>query len=403
MDKNRIRDLLERYADNKASKDEVEEMFELIKQAENEKVLKDLIAETREENNWKTDLPKDNWDRIWNAITLATTNHRKKFFSIAWVRVAAAAAIFLVIGGSAYLFTDKKNIQTSVVRTSAGGHYKNDIAPGGNKAVLTLANGSTIILDSMHNGVLAQQGSTQILKLGDGSLTYKTENKNTGEIMYNAISTPRGGQYQITLPDGTKVWLNAASSVRFPTSFTGKQRIVELTGEAYFEVSSLLSAKGRAKVSFIVHVNSGLNGLDVQVVGTHFNIMAYGNEQSINTILLEGKVNVTKNGITKNLEPGKEAIANNQTNTLQVTDANVEQALAWKNGYFRFKETNIHELMRQVERWYDVDVEYKTQRNDQDYTGIVPRTQNVSALLQILELTGTVHFQIEGRKIIVLP
>jgi ferric-dicitrate binding protein FerR (iron transport regulator) len=403
MDKNRIRDLLERYADDKASTEEVEEMFELIKQAENEKVLKDLIAETREENNWKTDLPKDNWDRIWNAITLATTNHRKKFFSIAWVRVAAAAAIFLVIGGSAYLFTDKKNIQTSVVKTSTSSHYKNDIAPGGNKAVLTLANGSTIILDSTHNGVLARQGSTQILKLDDGSLTYTTENKNTGEIMYNTISTPRGGQYQITLPDGTKVWLNAASSLRFPTSFTGKQRIVELTGEAYFEVSPLLSAKGGAKVPFIVHVNSGLNGLDVQVVGTHFNIMAYENEQSINTILLEGKVNVTKNGVTKNLEPGKEAIANNQTNTLQVNDANVEQAVAWKNGYFRFKETNIHELMRQVERWYDVDVEYKTQRNDQDYTGIVPRTQNVSALLQILELTGTVHFQIEGRKIIVLP
>jgi ferric-dicitrate binding protein FerR (iron transport regulator) len=340
---------------------------------------------------------------MWNAITLATTNRGENFFSMTWIRVAAAAAIIFVIAGSAYMFIGKKNIQTSAATEKTNKHYKNDIAPGGNKAVLTLANGSTIILDSLHDGVLAQQGNTQILKLDDGSLTYNSGNKTTGEIMFNTISTPRGGQYQITLPDGTQVWLNASSSLRFPTSLVGKQRIVELTGEAYFEVSPLHSPNGGGRVPFIVHVTSGLNGLDVQVVGTHFNIMAYENEQSIQTSLLEGKVDVTKNGVTRSLEPGKQAIVNNQTNTFEITDVNVEQAVAWKNGYFRFKETNIHELMRQVERWYDVDVEYKTQGNDQDYTGIVPRTQNVSALLQILELTGTVHFQIEGRKIIVLP
>jgi ferric-dicitrate binding protein FerR (iron transport regulator) len=151
----------------------------------------------------------------------------------------------------------------------------------------------------------------------------------------------------------------------------------------------------------LFHVKVGM--MDVQVLGTHFNIMAYSNEQTINTTLLEGRVKVTGNGATQNILPGQQAVLYDGTNSLQVKEANTELAVAWKNGLFRFKETNIRELMRQVERWYDADVEYKTQGTDQDYTGIVPRSQNVSALLQMLELTGTVHFKVEGRKITVLP
>jgi transmembrane sensor len=395
MNEKRVKYLLERYAENKASKEEVEEMFQLIQFAQSDKVLRDLIVETRNED-LEANVSQEDWKRIWNNIREARAQGGKGLFSLTPVRVAAAVLFFFIISGSIYLFFGKKNIQNTVAVTNKIKEYKNDIAPGGNKAVLTLADGSTIILDSLHNGLLAQQGNTQILKVDAGALAYNSKYsnaKNKTEVEYNVLTTPRGGEYQITLPDGTKVWLNAASSLRFPTSFTDKQRVVELTGEAYFEVVK------NASMPFHVKVNN----IDVEDLGTHFNIMAYENEQGIKTTLLEGKVSVTKNGVTKNLVPGKQAITNDQTQTIDVTNANVEQAVAWKDGYFRFKETNIHELMREVERWYDVDVEFKTQGHDQDYTGIVPRTQNVSGLLHTLELTGTVHFEIEGRKIIVLP
>jgi transmembrane sensor len=199
------------------------------------------------------------------------------------------------------------------------------------------------------------------------------------------------------LPDGSKVWLNAASSLRFPTSFTGKERLVELKGEAYFEIAK------NPSMPFRVHVDGVGDGTDVKVLGTHFNIMAYANEHNRSTTLLEGMVKVSQDGISQNLQPGRQAIVDNQSHALSVTDANTEQAVAWKNGMFRFRETGIRKLMREVERWYDVDVEYRTLETDQDFTGIVPRAQNISALLHTLELTGTVHFQVEGRKIIVLP
>ena len=261
--------------------------------------------------------------------------------------------------------------------------------------MLTLANGSTIVLDNAHDGLLAQQGGTNVEKLDASSLAYNTGGKDKEPVMYNMIATPNGGQYQVILPDGSKVWLNAASSLRFPTRFEGKERSVELTGEAYFEVAKHSSMPFRVKVPG--------NGMDVQVLGTEFDVMAYGNEQTSNTTLVNGKVNVVSKGAVRALEPGKQTILDNQTKAMRVADANVEQVVAWKNGLFRFRETGIRELMRQVERWYNVQVVYETEGKDQDFTGVVSRNQPVSALLQMLELTGTVHFRIEDKKIIVLP
>jgi transmembrane sensor len=301
---------------------------------------------------------------------------------------------------------------------------KNDIAPGGNKAVLTLANGSTIVLDSAQDGTLAQQGTTKIIKLNGGALAYhaatdsrgQTTEQTTGQTGsteqagYNTIATPRGGQYRIILPDGSKVWLNAASSLRFPAAFTGSERTVELTGEAYFEIMK------NAEKPFHVKVPSGGTGgdgrdgeggggeyMDVEVLGTSFNVMAYTNEEKSHTTLLEGKVKVKQGALAENLSPGRQAIVDQTTHAMVVADGNIDQAVAWKDGLFRFKETDIRELMRQVERWYDVDVVYRTTRSDQDFTGVVSRNKNVSTLLQMLELTGTVHFKIEGKRIIVLP
>lgn len=391
MSKERIQYLLYQYAINKATKDEVEEMFLLLEQAENKDVLKNFITSAK--NNAGQDVPvtQAEWDNIWNVIQSATFG-KPKTRVILFNRFRAVAAILILAVGTTIFFIAKPK-KTLTAEVTVKKQTLNDVPPGGNRAVLTLADGSSIVLDSAHNGSLAQQGSTKILKMDAGQLSYNTAGATAGQVLYNTIATPRGGQYQVTLADGTQVWLNAASSLRFPTAFTGSKREVELEGEAYFEVAK------NAAMPFHVKVNK----MDVQVLGTHFNIMAYGNEQSVKTTLLEGRVKVSNNSIIKNIEPGQQAELNRNQNTILVKEVNTDQAVAWKNGLFHFKQTNIRELMRQVERWYDVDVEYETPGNYQDYTGIVQRSQNVSALLQMLELTGTVHFKVEGHKITVLP
>jgi len=400
MDKTRIQYLLHQYADNLASKEEMEEMFALLNEAENEDALKQAILESAEPYTTEIELPQQQWNKMWATIQSATTQkpRSQQIISMRWLRVAAAAVILFAIAGVVYFFSEKSAAKTAIA--AINNSYNNDVLPGGDKAILTLADGTKIILDTAHNGSLVQQGNTIIVKNKTGQLVYNAGKENAEQVLYNTVTTPVGGKYQLVLPDGSMVWLNAASSLRFPAAFTGSERDVELTGEAYFEVAK------NAAMPF--HVKA--DGADVKVLGTHFNVMAYPDEQTINTTLLEGKVKITQGETEKFLEPGMQAIVDKKTRTIKVTSANTEQSTGWKNDMFRFKETSIQELMRQVERWYNVEVEYRTQRSDQAYTGMVPRTQNVSALLQYLELTGTVHFQIEhsstpgkAGKIIVLP
>ena len=398
MEGEKMRYLLQQYAANKASKQEVAEMFEWLQSPEGEGMLKQLIVDKDGNETQEIAFSQKDWDKMWTVIKRETNPPLRKSIYRSMLRAQAVAAIFLLaLAGGIYFLLHKESSKAPAPVAAAG--YRNDIPAGGNKAILTLANGSTIVLTGAQKGLLAQQGNTNVVKLASGALEYNIQNKNDGQLLYNTIATPRGGQYQMVLPDGTKVWLNAASSLHFPTAFAGNERSVNLAGEAYFEVAHVVSPVTGKRIPF--HVN--VNGMDVEVLGTHFNINAYSNEQSIRTTLLEGKVNVTQNGITQKLEPGKQAIVDNETHAITVAEVNTDQAVAWKNGYFRFKVTGIRELMRQVERWYDVEVEYKTTRNDQDYTGIVSRSQNVSALLHMLEGTGTVHFKVEGRRIIVLP
>lgn len=406
MEKDRIRYLLQQYAINSASREEVDEMFKLMRSVRNEDALKELIAKSWMQGEDDVHPGQEDSDRMWAVIQSVTSEKReRRVLSMTWMRAAAAVLLLLISGSIYWIFLKKKPVRVEPV---AGSLYKNDIAPGTNKAILTLANGSTILLDSAHDGMVAQQGGTRVLKLDAGALAYNAENKkagitgdkNTNEVAYNTIATPHGGQYMIVLPDGSKAWLNAASSLRFPTVFAGKERVVELKGEAYFEIAKNADMPFHVKVA---GSRTGTHDMDVQVLGTGFNIMAYTNEQQISTTLLEGKVKVVQDGVAKTLEPGRQAIVDNQTYLMSEADANVEQTVAWKNGLFRFHETGIRELMRQVERWYDVEVVYKTDGSDQDYTGVVPRNQNLSTLLHTLELTGTIHFKIEGKKVIVLP
>jgi hypothetical protein len=269
--------------------------------------------------------------------------------------------------------------------------YK-DIPPGGDKAVLTLADGRQIILNDIDNGAIANQGNVKVIKL-DGQVSYSSSGI-ADEVVYNTITTPRTGQYQLVLADGTKVWLDAESSIRFPNMFKGNQRRVELKGQGYFEVAH------NSKMPFHVSVDK----MDIQVLGTHFNVMAYGNEDVIKTTLLEGSVRVQTlqaNTQVAILKPGNQAQLS-KTNVLQkITNANVEQAVAWKNGLFQLEGTRVKEVLRQIERWYDVDVIIQGNFGDESLSGVFSRKQYVSQLLKILEEAGVGHFKMEGKKIYV--
>lgn len=272
------------------------------------------------------------------------------------------------------------------------------IVPGSNKAVLRLANNQVILLSSSKNGVLARSGSLNVRKVNDGKLVYQaaqtadaaSEVKQQSHL--NTLSVPNGGQYQVVLEDGTKVWLNSASSLTYPDAFTGADRQVKLTGEAYFEV-----AKNPNK-PFYVNVNNE----QIRVLGTHFNITAYDNDDDITTTLLEGSVRVTKNNTTVLLKPGQQSVSMNNSDRIRVADADVEQVMAWKHGYFIFNDENIQDIMKRVSRWYDVDVVYDGGIKDQQFGGTYDRSKSITELTKYLEKLGKVHFKIEGRRIIVM-
>jgi transmembrane sensor len=311
-----------------------------------------------------------------------------------------AAASVLLISAVAGYFIYTGNSQNQPI-ASVKKSPKNDVAPGGNKAILTLADGSTIIRDSAQNGNLAQQGSSQVFKQKDGELVYNSSRQTDptpATILYNTISTPRGGQYQLVLPDGSKVWLNAASSLRYPTAFTGIERKVELTGEAYFEVTSITSGN-RKKLPFIVAVKD----MAVKVLGTDFNINAYDDEADIKTTLLKGSVDVTatSNSQTIRLTPGQQSVYNG--NMKLIKGADTEQAVAWKNGLFKFNSADLPMIMRQISRWYDVDITYDGNVKEETFSGDMPRKQNASEVFKMLEMTKTVQFSIENKKVIIEP
>jgi len=306
-----------------------------------------------------------------------------------WPRIAAAASVLLVLSFGVYFLSHKKAHTQQVAQI-------HDIAPGGNKAILTLANGKKIILNGAPNGTLAQQGNSIIDKAADGEVIYKPsvngKTSNAELVTYNEMSIPRGGEYQeIVLPDGTKVWINSASTLRYPTTFNGNERKVEMTGEAYFEV-----AHNPAKPFKVI---SG--GQTVEVLGTHFNVNAYDDEPAIKTTLLEGKVKVTAaaSNEVRILQPGQQSALNGSS--LTVNPVETEEAVAWKNGQFIFENDNIQYIMRTISRWYNVDVEYNGAIPNDTFGGGTSRFKNVSVVLNILQLTGKVHFKIDGRKITV--
>lgn len=308
----------------------------------------------------------------------------------------AAAALILLTGLAAVLFTMRNNNQKDITGKGRPSSPVYDAAPGKNGAVLTLADGSTLQLDSAGNGTVATQGNTKVV-LNNGQLSYEPEKGATINV-FNTMTTPRGRQFQLMLPDGSKVWLNAASSITYPVSFTAQERKVTITGEAYFEVSHAQDAAGK-RVPFLV--NAGV--CEVEVLGTHFNVNAYNDEASIKTTLLEGKVKVTPAaGAQQLLLPGQQAIMYHkpagETSPVQTVD--VDQVIAWKNGLFNFHKADLPTLMRQLSRWYDVEVVYQGTIPGRLFGGEIERNLQLSQVLKILSKMGVIC-TIEGKKLIV--
>jgi transmembrane sensor len=298
----------------------------------------------------------------------------------------AAAILVFALAGILFFYHQHSAPSEQIAKNKP---VKADIAPGSNKAILTLANGSKLILNNAKNGDLSTQAGAKVVKQ-DSLISYKAIAANSTEVSYNTITIPKGGQYQLILADGTKVWLNAASSLRFPTAFTGKDRTVELTGEAYFEV-----AKNKDKP-----FNVKTAAQTVQVLGTHFNINAYSNEMNVKTTLLEGSVKVYTARSSMMISPGQQSVLQNNGTFEIKRDPDMDEVVAWKNGVFQFNKADIQTVMRQIARWYDIDVEFKGKLPGDLYRGKISRNVNVSQVLKILELSG-INFTIEGRKIIV--
>jgi len=330
-----------------------------------------------------------------------TTGRERRRRLIMIRRMAAAAVLLLVVGVGAYFqFFRKTDTPKVAAPVAVKKNQRIDVpAPNGNNAILTLADGSTVVLDSAQNGMLTRQGDAQVSKTNAGKLVYNVMGREPApsEIFFNTVSTRRGGQYQIVLPDGSKVWLNTVSSLRFPTAFTGEERIVELTGEAYFEIEK------NERMPFRVHVNApGDKGMDVRVLGTHFNVMAYDNEAEIKTTLLEGTVKVFRGDKSSVLAPGQQVKLDKRGGVKLDEHADVELAMAWKNGFISFKSADIRSIMRQVERWYDIDVVYEGDVSGRTFSGGISRDANLSELIRLLEVSK-IHFKMDGRKLTVTP
>lgn len=323
-------------------------------------------------------------EQAWNDLQQKLQFSKKDNLLHLWKRITIAAAMLIVIGAGMYYYIDSRSVTIQDLAV-------NDIKAGGNKAYLTLANGKRIVLSDLKNGKVAEEAGISITKTADGQLLYEIKENPAGkhveEILYNTISTPAGGQYEVVLPDGTHVWLNAASTLKYATSIASlKERKVELNGEAYFEVSKL-NYSG-VKKPFIVKSD----GQEVEVLGTHFNISCYNQEGGTATTLLEGSVKVRRQGVfEETILPGEQALVQRG---IRVTKVDTATAVAWKNGLFKFEDANIYTVMNQFSRWYNFEVKYEGKAPGNKFNGEIYRSLNASKALKILNY-AQIRFRVE--------
>lgn len=379
---NRLAELFQKYVDKTITEEEYAELFVYIRNPETKEQVLAFLDEHNKKVQSDALVHEVDWDGMYENITNPKKSVGRSRKPI-W-KYAAAAAVILV--GSFTLYSSLQNM----LEKKAPLAYHNDVLPGGDRATLTLADGSQIALDSGKAGRLATQGGISIEKDANGQIIYLAKGNGGDEAQkINTLSTPAGGKFSVVLSDGSKVWLNASSSIKFPAAFSGDSRRVEIKGEAYFEIE-----KDSARPFY---VNNGSS--EIKVLGTHFNVMAYPDEYRSELTLLEGAVQFTKNGHAELLKPGRQILYTESNNQTKQIDANIEEVMAWKNDLFVFNNTNIDEVMKQLVRWYNVKVKYEGDKPDISFTGVIPRNANVSKILKALELTGDVTFGIENNVI----
>jgi transmembrane sensor len=370
---------------------EKQQLLSLLHHPEYREELESLFTEDFSSEDFPATATKEELDMIYERVKLQTTIQEPGIISFRpALRWTAAAVVLFSMAFGAYYLNSKYN--KTVLPLEFAGQKGEYIKPGGNKAVLTLSDGSHIALDDVANGEIAKESGVQITKTADGRLLYTARpGLSHVKVGYNTIATPKGGQYRIALPDGTMVWLNAASSLKYPSVFTGAARNVELTGEAYFEV-----AKNK-NMPFMVKTRKQ----EVEVLGTHFNINAYEDENGVKTTLIEGsvKVKLPSNKSTV-LKPGDQS---DVLTDIKVSQVDASSVIDWKQGLFWFNDESIFSIMRQFSRWYNIDVEYRGDVSNIRFGGQVSRMKNLSQVLRIMELTKSIQFKVEGNKIIVMP
>lgn len=394
----RLKYLFKKYNEHTCTPAEQAELLSLLRQAEHDENLKELIAEVLSEEQVSHHLSETNAEAILEAILSAApvapappAPHYEKApgktpFLFGWKRAAAAVILLAAIGGGIYTWQASPKTETGKIAPRL--EASQQILPGQDRAVLILEDGSVVDLETAEDSLLNARIGMPVQK-EEGRLVYRASAQGRRKAIYNTIKTPRAGQYKVVLSDGTKVWLNAQSSLKFPTSFTGPERRVELNGEAYFEV-----AKNERQP---FHVLSG--DTDIEVLGTHFNVQSYQNEPAMETTLLEGSVAIRQQSGPTILSPGQQIRLSGTSR--QVSEVDTNNVVAWKNGVFQFSNADLKSIMRQLERWYDVQIDYESIPHKR-YNGTVLRNSNLSEVLMMLEMAGRIRFEVKNRTVRVI-
>ena len=381
-------ELYQQFLNGKCNSEELDQLFRYFGTA-SEVDLKEMILVEIEKSEQDpiTEAEKKHLNHLHSRLTDQLFKERKSTIRL-WPHIAAAASIIIAISSGTYFILHKKQPAQQTAQN------QNDVAPGSNKAILKMANGKQVVVTDAKNGLLARQGSTTITKTADGKLVYNNSGTNNGTMLYDTLIVPRGGQHQVKFSDGSIAYLNADSKLRIPEKFEKSNRTVELiSGEADFNVVH------NAKSPFRVKVKGQLT----EDIGTEFNINAYPEEAIIKTTLLEGGVKVSSKNKSSILKPGQQSSVNSSSNTIRVYNVDTDEFFAWKNGKFIFSSTPLDNIMRQLSRWYDVEVVYQDDSIKQkQFSAISTRFVNASQVLHDLELTGEVKFKIEGKRITVL-
>lgn len=406
ISKEHLQYLLDGLTGNTISRGELEELTGYLHSLKNENLLDASLEQVWANISNGTDHEEINSNLLYENIIsdsrFRKPDHQPQKVSVLWTSrmLRYVASLILLSSLGIWFFLNKDKQKTTEPEEIVTSLKQDTIAPNQHAVLLTLADGSRIVLGKDSDGTLAIQGDSRI-EQEEGQIAYKDIGLGILGVkpLINTVTTPKGNDFKIVLPDGTKVWLNTLSTISYPVVFDGKERKVKIIGEAYFEVAR------NPYQPFIVEAN----GTEVRVLGTHFNVSAYSEENTVKTTLIEGAVKVTNKGQSALLKPGEQSIASLSKSNIEVNNIDVEEALAWKNGYFLFNNENIKTVMKSIARWYDITVEYEGNVGQKTFGGTIERFATIEQLLKSMEMTGAIHFKIlpsepgKERRVVVMP